>query len=118
MLIAGRGHAALTAGQPLEREQLYGLTFVSLNQGSSVQAAQATMLRRHGLSWRRLKIDMVRCPACRRMQRHTDKGCECHLQNVAHGFGTTCKLRSVSHAEYRRAPGTPSVLNAMHLCNN
>ncbi len=59
MLIAAQGHPALGGG-PLEREQLYGLTFVCLNEGSTVQSAQAAMLRRHGISWRRLKIDMVR----------------------------------------------------------
>ncbi len=58
VLIAPPGHPALGGGL-LEREQLYSLTFVCLNEGSTVQAAQAAMLRRHGISWRRLKIDMV-----------------------------------------------------------
>ena len=53
----------LQAG-PLQREQLYGLQFVCLNQGSTVQAAQAAMLRRHGIAWRRLQIDMVRPVSC------------------------------------------------------
>ena len=58
MLIAPRGHPVLQAG-PLQREQLYNLQFVCLNEGSTVQAAQAAMLRRHGIAWRRLQIDMV-----------------------------------------------------------
>lgn len=64
VLIAPKGHSVLQAG-PLQREQLYSLKFVCLNEGSTVQAAQAAMLRRHGIAWRRLQIDMVR-PASRR----------------------------------------------------
>lgn len=58
VLIAPRNHPVLQAG-PLQREQLYSLQFVCLNEGSTVQAAQAAMLRRHGIAWRRLQIDMV-----------------------------------------------------------
>lgn len=57
VLIAPRDHPVLQAG-PLQREQLYSLRFVCLNEGSTVQTAQAAMLRRHGIAWRRLQIDM------------------------------------------------------------
>lgn len=58
MLIAPRGHEVLEL-KAVDKEQLYRLTFVSLNEGSSTQAAQAVMLHKQGISWQRLKIDMV-----------------------------------------------------------
>ncbi len=65
MLIAPRGHPALEQ-EAVEREELYRLDFVSLNGGSSVQTAQAAMLRRQGIAWPRLKINMVRSRSCYR----------------------------------------------------
>ena len=59
MLIVPRDHPLASVGQ-VPRDGLYSLTFVSLNAGSSVQSSQETTLRKHGIMWRRLKIDMVR----------------------------------------------------------
>ena len=58
MLIVPREHPLAGMGQ-VAREGLYSLTFVSLNAGSSVQSAQESTLHKHGILWRRLKIDMV-----------------------------------------------------------
>ena len=65
MLIVPRDHPLAGVGQ-VPRDGLYSLTFVSLNAGSSVQIAQETTLRKHGILWRRLKIDMVSPPHRRR----------------------------------------------------
>ena len=54
-----RDHSLAGVGR-VHKDGLYSLTFVSLNAGSSVQVAQETMLRKHGILWRRLKTDMVR----------------------------------------------------------
>ena len=59
VLIVPRDHPLAGVGR-VHKDGLYSLTFVSLNAGSSVQAAQATTLRKHGILWQRLKIDMVR----------------------------------------------------------
>ncbi len=59
MLIVPRDHPLAGVGR-VPKDGLYSLTFVSLNAGSSVQAAQETTLRKHGILWRRLKTDMVR----------------------------------------------------------
>ena len=43
-------------------EELYALSLVSLNQGSSVQLMQEKLLRRHGILWRHLHVEIVRAP--------------------------------------------------------
>jgi len=40
--------------------ELYALALVSLNRGSTVQAAQEATLRAHGILWRHLNVTMVR----------------------------------------------------------
>lgn len=62
VLIVPRDHPLAAAGV-VPRDALYSLTFVFLNAGSSVQLAQEATLRRQGILWRRLKIDMVRFTA-------------------------------------------------------
>ena len=75
VLIAPRGHPALEQ-EAVDREELYRLEFVSLNGGSSVQTAQAAMLRRQGIAWPRLKINMVRgAPRYRRTVRREICSC-------------------------------------------
>ena len=59
MLVVPRAHPL--AGQTaIDKDELYNLTFVTLNQGSSVQTAQEHSLHQHGITWRTLNIDMVR----------------------------------------------------------
>ena len=52
----------LAARGTIEVAELYGLSLVGINQGSSVQAVQEGLLRRHGILWRHLHIDLA-CPA-------------------------------------------------------
>jgi DNA-binding transcriptional LysR family regulator len=59
MLVVPRNHPAAHAGS-ISTDDLYGLTFVSLNHGSTVQAVQESTLLRHGIVWSDLRIDMVR----------------------------------------------------------
>ena len=42
--------------------ELYNLSFVSMNQGSSVQAAQEETLLQQGIKWHKLHTHMVRPP--------------------------------------------------------
>jgi len=58
VLIVPRDHPLADVGQ-VTRDGLYSLTFVSVNAGSPVQSAQETTLHKHGILWRRLKVDMV-----------------------------------------------------------
>lgn len=44
--------------------ELYNLSFVSMNQGSSVQAMQEETLLRQGIKWHKLHTHMVRCKLC------------------------------------------------------
>ena len=56
------GHA-LAARDAVDVAELYALALVSLNRGSTVQAAQEAMLRRHGILWRHLNVAMARGPS-------------------------------------------------------
>ena len=55
------GHA-LAARGAVDVAELYALALVSLNRGSTVQAAQEATLRRHGILWRHLNVAMARGP--------------------------------------------------------
>lgn len=57
-LILPPAHPAAQTGR-IAIAQLYDLVFVSLNQGSTVQAVHEAVLRQHGIIWRHLSIDMV-----------------------------------------------------------
>lgn len=75
VLIVPRDHQLAAAGV-VPKDALYSLTFVFLNTGSSVQLAQEATLRRQGILWRRLKIDMVRftsASACHDVLSHLSK---------------------------------------------
>ncbi len=59
VLIVPRGHE-LAKRREIGVEELYALSLVSLNQGSSVQCMQEKLLRRHGILWRHLHVEIVR----------------------------------------------------------
>ena len=61
-LIVPRGHELAKRGA-IGVEELYALSLVSLNQGSSVQLMQEKLLRRHGILWRHLHVEIVRPPS-------------------------------------------------------
>lgn len=79
MLIVPRCHPLAFVGQ-VPRDGLYSLTFVSLFAGSS----QETTLRKHGILWRRLKVDMVRCPAtaCAASEQRVSQRCSQGVHDV------------------------------------
>lgn len=45
----------------IDKCELYNLSFVSMNQGSSVQAMQEETLLRQGIKWHKLHTHMVCC---------------------------------------------------------
>ncbi|KAK9823685.1 hypothetical protein WJX72_004627 [[Myrmecia] bisecta] len=57
VLIVPQQHELAHCGA-IDKSELQALTFVSLNQGSTVQAAQESTLRAQGIFWRQLNIDM------------------------------------------------------------
>lgn len=58
-LVVPAGHG-LAARGAVDVAELYALALVSLNRGSTVQAAQEATLRAHGILWRHLNVTMVR----------------------------------------------------------
>ncbi len=58
VLLVPSSHELAQRGS-IEKCELYNLDFVSMNQGSSVQAAQEETLLQQGIKWHKLHTDMV-----------------------------------------------------------
>lgn len=64
VLLVPSNHELAQRGS-IDKCELYNLSFVSMNQGSSVQAMQEETLLRQGIKWHRLHTHMVCCQTCR-----------------------------------------------------
>ena len=85
MLVVPRAHPL--AGQTaIDKDELYNLTFVTLNQGSTVQAAQEQALHQHGITWRTLNIDMVRGCTLHTSAHEGQHICMCLQIHVTHSM--------------------------------
>ena len=76
VLLVPRGHE-LAQRSSIDKCELYNLSFVSMNKGSSVQAAQEETLLQQGIKWHKLYTYMVRlllhstgCPGTVRKAAH------------------------------------------------
>lgn len=58
VLLVPSSHELAQRGS-IEKCELYNLDFVSMNQGSSVQAAQEETLLQQGIKWHKLRTHMV-----------------------------------------------------------
>ena len=58
VLLVPKGHELAQRGS-IDKCELYNLSFVSLNKGSSVQAAQEETLLQQGIKWHKLRTYMV-----------------------------------------------------------
>lgn len=58
VLLVPRGHE-LAQRSSIDKCELYNLSFVSMNKGSSVQAAQEETLLQQGIKWHKLYTYMV-----------------------------------------------------------
>mmetsp|Transcript_6191 Transcript_6191/g.17303 ORF Transcript_6191/g.17303 Transcript_6191/m.17303 type:complete len:863 (+) Transcript_6191:193-2781(+) len=57
VLIVSRQHP-LSASSSIDKDVLYNLQFVSISEGSEVQAMQARVLKHHGINWNELRVEM------------------------------------------------------------
>lgn len=60
VLLVPSNHELAQRGS-IDKCELYNLSFVSMNQGSSVQAMQEETLLRQGIKWHKLHTHMVCC---------------------------------------------------------
>ena len=58
VLLVTKGHELAQRGS-IDKCELYNLSFVSLNKGSTVQAAQEETLLQQGIKWHKLRTYMV-----------------------------------------------------------
>ena len=73
VLLVPSNHELAQRGS-IDKCELYNLSFVSMNQGSSVQAMQEETLLRQGIKWHKLRTHMVCWKACRQGQWSTKPG--------------------------------------------
>lgn len=116
VLVVPRGDPL--AGQTaIDKDELYNLTFVTLNQGSTAQQAQEQALHQHGITWRTLNIDMVYCLSMTAHKRLAGSQATCALFSwcCSTSLLMSCKLaqsKSVLHIQKAAGPKHASLMTA------